>query len=80
MKENDFFILGVSDSACNRCCDSEPLLSDIYKKAKDKSVISYPDKVKKKGGKKVIVRKEIPVVRLDVANKELMADFQRNGY
>jgi len=26
VKEYDFFILGVSDSACATCCDSEPLL------------------------------------------------------
>ena len=39
---------------------------------KDKSTLSYPEKTTKKGGKKVIVRKEIPIVRIDVSNKELI--------
>ena len=47
VKENHFFILGVSDSTCETCCDSEPLLLDIFMKARNKAVISYPDNLSK---------------------------------
>ena len=67
--------MGVADSSCKTCCDSEPLLNDILKKVKDKTVLSYPEKTTKKG-KKVIIRKEIPLVRIDVANKELLTQLQ----
>ena len=43
---------------------------------KDKAHASYPEKTTKKDGKKVIVRKEIPIVRIDTANKELIEDLR----
>ena len=71
-KSNEFFILGVSDSTCKECCQSEQLLDDINNKLKDKASLSYPEKTTNKKGKKVIIRKEIPIVRIDLANKELV--------
>ena len=65
LKNHEFLILGVSDSSCASCCESEPLLNDVQSKVKDKTVLSYPMKVTKKDGKKVINRKEIPVIRID---------------
>ena len=71
--------MGVSDSACATCCESEPLLHDIHGKVKDKSVLSYPMKTTKKDGKKVIIRKEIPMLRVDTANQALIASLHVDG-
>ena len=79
LKNHEFLILGVSDSTCASCCESEPLLHDIHGKVKDKSVLSYPMKTTKKDGKKVIVRKEIPMLRVDAANQALIAALHADG-
>ena len=68
-KKHPFFVLGVGDSACKRCCTSEPVLNDLLGKVKDKSLMSYPHKDKKT---KRLTRKEIQIARLDVSNKEFM--------
>ena len=79
LRKHEFLVLGVSDSTCASCCESEPLLNDIYHKVKDKSVLSYPMKTTKKDGKKVIVRKEIPMVRVDTTNQALITALHADG-
>ena len=64
--KNPFFVVGAADSTCDKCCDSEGLLQDLQHAVKDKKLLSYPEKNSKK---KKIVRKEIRIARVDLANK-----------
>ena len=66
VKKHPLFVLGVGDSACKMCCESEPVLNDLLSKTKGKNLLSYPVKDKKS---KKIKRNEIPIARIDVANK-----------
>ena len=74
--KNPFFVVGAADSTCEKCCDSEPLLLELQKVTKDKAIFSYPDVLKKK---KKIVRKEIAVARIDLANKVLTEKLAAQG-
>lgn len=42
-KENEVFIFGVSDSTCEECCSSEPLLAYLMKLIKE-GKLSYQGK------------------------------------
>lgn len=66
---NQFFVVGAADSTCSQCCDSEVLLQELSRSLKDKLLLSYPEKNTKK---KKIVRKEIQIARIDLANRDLI--------
>ena len=74
--KNNFFVVAAADSTCKSCCDSEPLLLQLEKAIKDKALFSYPEKHKKQ---KKIVRKEIKLARVDLANKELVEVLAARG-
>ncbi len=61
-------MVGAADSSCASCCQSEPILRDLEKVVKDKAFFSYPEKHKKQ---KKIIRKEIGIARIDLANKKM---------
>jgi hypothetical protein len=69
VKKNPLFVLGVGDSTCKMCCESEPVLNDLLGKIKDKSLMAYPVKDKKT---KKIRRQEVQIARIDVSNKDFM--------
>lgn len=71
-KANAFFVLAATGSTCENCCTSEPILKDLQELIKDKNVISYPEKIKRK---KKIVRKEIKIARIDLANDVLVQNL-----
>ena len=68
--------MGAADSTCAKCCDSEPLLQELYNATNNKAIFSYPDVLKKK---KKIVRKEIAVARIDLDNKDLTEKLAAQG-
>ena len=61
--------MGLSDSSCSKCCNTEPILEQILAMVKDKAILSYPEVNKKK---KKIVRKEIKVARIDTSETEFV--------
>lgn len=54
-KNNEVFILGISDSLCRTCCQNEPFLKKLQ-------TIFHEGKFKYKG-------KKIPIARIDVSKK-----------
>ena len=66
-------MLGIGNSACKMCCNSEPVLSNLLEKLKGKNIMSYPYKDKKS---KKIIRKEIPIARIDVKNKDFIEQLR----
>jgi len=70
------FVAAAADSKCSGCCDSEPLLRDLEVFVKDKAVFSYAEKNKKQ---KKIVRKEVKIVRVDLADKALVEKLAELG-
>lgn len=76
MKEKyPFIILGVVDSTDPKGCEIEPLLEEV-KELVDRKELTYPLKDKKN---KKIIRKEIPIVRVDVNNREDLEKWRVNG-
>jgi len=65
VKKNPFFVLGLTDSSCVKCCESEPLLAYLKEKTASRE-FTYPHKDPKK---KKIIRKEIPIVRVDLGDR-----------
>ena len=59
-KSNKLFVLGISDSQCKECCQSEPILHHVWQEFQDGTHF-YATKKKSKI--------TIPVVRLDAAKK-----------
>lgn len=57
-KENTFFILGVSDSECPTCCQSETILKELQE-------LFHLDKFLYKG-------KRIPIARMDISKGNLL--------
>ena len=76
LDKNPFFVLGLTDSTCNKCCDTEPILNELQFLVKDKAVISYPEVNKKK---KKIVRKEIKIVRIDTSDTVFLDEMRAKG-
>lgn len=75
IEKNPFFVLGVSDSSCEKCCESERLLGPLWEQFQEKK-LTYP---KKDAKTKKIVRAEIPIIRIDTANKSDMESFKDIG-
>jgi hypothetical protein len=45
-KQNQLFILGMSDSNCERCCQSEPLLKEALEEFKQENYINKKNIIK----------------------------------
>lgn len=73
--KHPLFILGVSESGCKKCCDSEKLLAKLLEKTESKE-FTYPVKDTKK---KQLIRKEIPVMRFDVKDKQGLEKLRELG-
>jgi hypothetical protein len=73
-KKTPFFILGVSDSTCKECCESEPMLRTLQEMSVN-GTISWVEEGRKKKKKKEKVH-QIPVVRIDVANKKELNSYR----
>ena len=65
-EKHPLFILGVAESDCKKCCDSEKFLVKLLQKTESKE-FTYPVKDTKK---KQLIRKEIPVTRFDIRDKQ----------
>ena len=76
LDKNPFFVLGLADSTCAKCCDSEPILNQLQNFVKDKAVMSYPEVNKKK---KKVVRKEIKIVRIDTSDDAFLEQMRARG-
>ena len=48
LDETPFFILGVTDSGCRTCCESESILQELDQLAKDETIMWTQEKKKKK--------------------------------
>lgn len=68
-------MIGATEDGCEKCCETEPILAELQDALKDKARMSYPEKLPKK---KKIVRREIPIVRIDTANKSLVSALSKN--
>ena len=76
VKKNPFFIVSASDSKCELCCRAEPILRDLTPSLLGRHMLSYPEKNKKT---KKIVRREIKIFRVDLANKKLVGSLTGEG-
>lgn len=74
-EKHPLFILGVSEGGCTKCCDSEKLLAKLLEKTESKE-FTWPVKDTKK---KQLIRKEIPVMRFDVKDKQGMQKLRELG-
>jgi hypothetical protein len=66
-KKKPYFILGVSDGNCEKCCQTEPLLKELENMT-ESGILSLTEDAKggKWEGKRV--HKKIPIMRVDVAD------------
>ena len=76
IEKNPMIVMGLTDSTCAKCCETEPILEQILEKVKDKAILSYPEVNKKK---KKIVRKEIKVARIDTSDDKFVEEMLSSG-
>lgn len=79
-KKNPLFVIGVSDSQCSDCCESEGLLLELDALSKNGTLTwTSETKSKKKKKNKTKVHK-IPIVRIDTNDKDETAAFRDIGF
>jgi hypothetical protein len=77
VSETPIFVLGVTDSDCRTCCNSEEVLFELEQLSKDGTL--QWTKEKKKKGKTQVQRKPVPIVRIDTNDRAEVEAYRREG-